>query len=97
MNCFTNRQLVACCQFGLVFLNRQLNRQLVSESLTGDREGFGYDKDRGNVCFGLGKREAFYLLSHNQKQIFISSEVENKVLSLHFLHSFSHFIYFILS
>ena len=35
-------------------------------------------------------------LSHNQKQIFISSEVKNKVLSIHPLHAFSHFIYFIL-
>ena len=36
-----NRQLVAGCRFGPVFLNRQLNRQLVSESLSGGREGFG--------------------------------------------------------
>ena len=36
-----NWQLVAGCRFDLVFLNRQLNRQLVSESLTGGREGFG--------------------------------------------------------
>ena len=35
-----NRQL-AGCRFGLVFLNRQLNRQLVSESLSVGREGFG--------------------------------------------------------
>ena len=35
-----NRQLVASCRFELVFLNRQLNRQLVSESLTGGGEGF---------------------------------------------------------
>ena len=28
---------------------------------------------------------------------FVSSEVKNKVLSIHFLHAFSHFIYFILN
>ena len=44
-----NRQLVAGCRFDLVLLNRQLNRQLVSESLTGGREGFWYDKDRCGV------------------------------------------------
>ena len=86
-----------------MFLNRQLNWHLVSESLTGDRE-FGYDKDRCGViygrlgvCFGWGKGEVFYRLNHNQKQIFLLSEYENKVLSIHFLHAFSHFIYFILS
>ena len=39
-----------------MFLNRQLNRQLnwqlVSESLTGGREGFWYDKDRCGVING---------------------------------------------
>ena len=29
-----------------------LNRQLVSESLTGGREGFWYDKDRCGVIYG---------------------------------------------
>ena len=36
-------------QLELVFLNQQLNWQLVSESLTGGREGFWYDKDRCRV------------------------------------------------
>ena len=36
-------------------------------------------------------------LSHNQKQIFVSSEVKNKVLSTQFLHAFSRSIYFIFS
>ena len=36
-----------------MFLNRQLNRQLVSESSTGGREGFWYDKDRCRVIYGL--------------------------------------------
>ena len=34
-----NRQLVAGCRFGLGFLNRQLNRQLESESATGAKIG----------------------------------------------------------
>ena len=36
-------------QLELVFLNQQLNWQLVSESLTGGREGFWYDKDMCRV------------------------------------------------
>ena len=47
-----NWQLVAGCGFELVFLNRQLNWQLVSESLTGGRERLWYDKDRCGVIYG---------------------------------------------
>ena len=39
----------------------------------------------------------YYRISHNQKQSFVSSEVKNKALSIHFLHAFLHFLYFILS
>ena len=35
-----NRQLVSGCRFGLWFLNRQLNRQLESESATGAKIGY---------------------------------------------------------
>ena len=35
-----NRQLVAGCRFSLWFLNRQLNRQLESESATGAKIGY---------------------------------------------------------
>ena len=35
-----NRQLVAGCRFRLCFLNRQLNRQLESESATGAKIGY---------------------------------------------------------
>ena len=35
-----NRQLVAGCRFRLWFLNRQLNRQLESESATGAKIGY---------------------------------------------------------
>ena len=35
-----NRQLVAGCRFRLLFLNRQLNRQLESESATGAKLGY---------------------------------------------------------
>ena len=35
-----------------MFLNRQLNWQLVSESLTGGREGLGYNKNRCGVIYG---------------------------------------------
>ena len=74
-----NRQLVACFQFGLVFLNRQLswqlNQQLVSESLTGGIEGFGYDKDRGGVTYGriglmyvlVGVRMRYSMCNGNRK------------------------------
>ena len=37
-----------------------------------------------NVCFCTIRDFSSPTISHNQKQIFVSSEVQNKILSIHF-------------
>ena len=53
-----NRQLVGGCRFGLVFLNRQLNRQLQSESAIVAKIGYQHSKlDNNNLSFRIGNRQ----------------------------------------
>ena len=53
-----NRQLVGGCRFGLVFLNRQLNRQLQSESATVAKIWLPAFKARhDNLSFRIGNRQ----------------------------------------